>query len=177
MHVSPLGQERRAAPANQGRGGTWHVWVLEKEARRVPLCVKRTGLMVSVSSSNLSTSARHGAVRQHTCSQQPTQASTTGPPQHALAMPRPCRMGKAGQRKNEEKKCTHRPRYALAGVEAKSTLEARRNRGTCTLQHDDMHAASDHGKRSNHARRGCMATWGTEGGQLDDSWWWWWWWW
>jgi hypothetical protein len=45
------------------------------------------------------------------------------------------------------KKCTHRPRYALAGVEAKSTLGPRRNRGTCTLEQDDMHAASDHGRR------------------------------
>jgi hypothetical protein len=51
------------------------------------------------------------------------------------------------KKKNREKKYPHRPRNALAGVEAKSTLGPRRNRGTCTLEQDDMHAASDHGRR------------------------------
>lgn len=54
---------------------------------------------------------------------------------------------KPDKRKNLGKKCTHRPRSALAGVEAKSTFGPRRpgrNRGTCTLEQDDMHAASDH---------------------------------
>jgi len=52
-----------------------------------------------------------------------------------------------GQRKNIRKKVYSPPKLSLHGVEAKSTCDARRNRGTCTLQQDDMHAASDHGER------------------------------
>lgn len=39
------------------------------------------------------------------------------------------------------------PKLSLHCVEAKSTCDARRSRGICTLQQDDMHVASDHGKR------------------------------
>jgi hypothetical protein len=74
-------------------------------------------------------------------------------PQRRLAPPRRCRMGKSGQRKKMGKKVYSPPRRPLAGVEAKSTLAARRNRGICTLQHDDMHAASDHGSGQPHVSR------------------------
>jgi hypothetical protein len=60
-----------------------------------------------------------------------------------------CRGLAAWQNPDKEKKLVKKvyspPRSFLAAVEAKSTLEARRSRGTCTLEQDDMHAASDHG--------------------------------
>lgn len=72
--------------------------------------------------------------------------------------------------KNLEKKSTHRPRKALAGVEAKSTCDVRRNRDTCMLEQDAMHAASDHGRRPTTRMERVCPLGGRKAVSVKDSW-------
>jgi hypothetical protein len=72
-------------------------------------------------------------------------------------------MAKFLRKKKSRKSCTP-PSISLAGVEAKSTCGARRNRGYLASV-GDVHVLQIMVKLSNQSRRSRLPGWGTEGGQ------------
>jgi hypothetical protein len=137
MRLSRCGQDRLAFlahDANHRCGGTTRVWCSRTKRGGCAPCETKVSKEGSPSACIDLRPAWCGGVVAH---------RQTGPPgreviqrRRALAVWAMPDKGKIGK-----KSCTHRPRLALAGVEAKSTFRLRRNRGICTLEQDG-HARS-----------------------------------
>jgi hypothetical protein len=80
-------------------------------------------------------------------------------------------MGDAGQRKNWKKKAVLTAQgWPWQALRLNPLLGLGETGVYARWSKMDMHAASDQRTSPSPLHRGCLPAWGTEGGQLEDSW-------